>query len=76
MDGEVENIFVDKELLQSIRDVRDRATRIETNLKRIEIKVRIMVWTASVSMVLVIITFGVLLASLIGKELSKTANHM
>lgn len=67
MDGEVENIFVDKELLQSIRDVRDRATRIETNLKRIEIKVRIMVWTASVSMVLVIITFGVLLASLIGK---------
>ncbi len=64
---EVENIFVDKELLQSIRDVRDRATKIETNLKRIEIKVGIMVWTASVSMVLVITTFGVLLASLIGK---------
>ena len=36
MDEEVENIFVDKELLQSIRDVRDRATKIETNLKRIE----------------------------------------
>lgn len=67
MDEEVENIFVDKELLQSIRDVRDRATRIKTNLKRIEIKVGIMVWTASVSMVLVITTFGVLLASLIGK---------
>lgn len=64
---EVENIFVDKELLQTIRDVRDRATKIETNLKRIEIKVGIMVWTASVSMVLVITTFGVLLASLIGK---------
>lgn len=64
---EVENIFVDKELLQSIRDVRDRATKMETNLKRIEIKVGIMVWTASVSMILVITTFGVLLASLIGK---------
>lgn len=63
MDEEVENIFVDKELLQSIRDVRNRATR----LKRIEIKVGIMVWTASVSMVLVITDFGVLLASLIGK---------
>ena len=67
MDEEVENMFVDKELLQPIRDVRDRATKIETNLKRIEIKVGIMVWTASVSMVLVITTFGVLLASLIGK---------
>lgn len=64
---EVENIFVDKELLQTIRDVRDRATKMETNLKRIEIKVGIMVWTASISMILVITTFGVLLASLIGK---------
>ncbi len=61
MDEEVENIFVGKELLQSIRDVRDRATKIETSLKRIEIKVGIMVWTASISMVLVITTFGVLL---------------
>lgn len=44
-----------------------RATKIETNLKRIGIKVGIMVWTASVSMVLVITTFGVLLTSLIVK---------
>lgn len=67
MSEKVENIFVDKELLQSIRDVRDCVTKIETNLKHIEIKVGIMVWTASVSMVLVITTFGILLASLIGK---------
>ena len=67
MDGEVENIFVDKELLQSIRDVRDRATRIETNLKRIEIKVGIMVWTTGISAALFLTTFSVLLTSLIGK---------
>ena len=67
MSEEVENIFVDKELLQTVRDVRDRATKIETNLKRIEIKVGVMLWIAGVSMAFVITTFSVLLASIIGK---------
>lgn len=69
MSEEIENIFVDKELLQTIIDVHDhdRATKIETKLKHIEIKVGVILWIAGVSMAFVITTFSVSLASIIGK---------
>lgn len=69
MSEEVENIFVDKELLQMIIDVHDhdRATKIETKLKHIEIKVGVVLWIVGVFMAFIITTFSVLLASIIGK---------